>query len=176
MNNKKHKINKKFQKGMGLVEVIVALGITVLSITALVSLSISTLRTSLNSKLLLEGSKIANREIELVRAYRDGGETLDGQYIPRSWSSFVNSVRDCTLETPCYIGSSGPLLGVGSQNLGTAEEVTWYFIVTDPDTSAPIIENYFPTVVRISVSVNWAVGNQDKAAYIYTDLSNWRAR
>ena len=94
---KKHKDNrilknKKAQKGFALVEVIAALGVSALVITALISLSISTLRTSLDSELLLEGTKIANREVELVRAYRDGYESED---TPRSWENFISAIQNC---------------------------------------------------------------------------------
>lgn len=65
---KKYKPN---QEGIGLVETIVALGLGVVVLTALVSLSVFTLRTSTRGKLMLEGSKRANEQLELVRAYRD---------------------------------------------------------------------------------------------------------
>jgi hypothetical protein len=161
----------KYQKGIALVEVIAALGIAVVAITALVSLSIATLRTSLDSKLLLEGTKIANREIELVRAYRDGN----------SWEDFIIGIGDCDNEdVGCHVDYSSPLLTItsGSDVLGSGvEAVTRKFVATDSNggmidpTVTPL-----PDVVRISVSVNWFIGDQQKGSYIYTDLSNWRSQ
>lgn len=170
------KTNKKSQKGFALVEVIAALGVSALVITALISLSISTLRTSLDSKLLLEGTKIANRQIELVRAYRDG--YIDSE-TPRSWEIFIDDLRNCTemdSETSsCYMDEDGNFsTGLGRKGSG-AEEIIYQFIMTNPDGTV-IDPADIPSVVRISVSVTWQVGDQEKGSYIYTDLSNWRGR
>ena len=172
----KMKIGKdkiKNQKGIALVEVIAALGVSAIAITALVSLSISTLRTSLNSKLLLEGTKIANREIELVRAFRDG-EVPEGG--PRSWESFINAVKGCVALNPCYINDSDISVVPGSKyrDEDTPEEIKWSFVVSDPVNNDSVEET--DNIVRVSVSVNWTVGDQIKGAYVYTDLSNWRGR
>jgi Tfp pilus assembly protein PilV len=176
-DNKKILKDKKSQKGFALVEVVVALGVSALVITALVSLSISTLRTSLDSKLLLEGTKIANRQIELVRAYRDG--YIDAN-TPRSWEAFIDDLHDCEAFNTgylfsCHMGEDGSVNhDVGKKGSG-AEEITYQFIMTNPD-GTPIDQTSIPPVVRISVSVTWKVGDQEKGSYIYTDLSNWRGR
>ena len=145
------------EKGIALVEVIAALGIAVIVITSLVSLSISTMRSSLKGKLLLEGSKIANREIELVRAFRDNSVTWEAP-------GFL-SILSCT-SSPCYMNVDGSGITSGSAVDGSGTEaITRYFTVTN---SADI--------VRVSVSVTWKVGNDTHGAYIQTDLSNWRGR
>ena len=176
-NIKKNNENKKFQKGFALVEVIAALGISALVITALISLSISTLRTSLDSKLLLEGTKIANRQVELVRAYRDGDDATTGE--ARSWESFIDDLRNCRVlgeeSSTCHMGDDGSVSGNTGKKGSGAEEVIYQFIMTNQDGTA-IDSCVYPGVVRISVSVTWKVGDKDKGSYIYTDLSNWRGR
>jgi Tfp pilus assembly protein PilV len=149
----------KNEKGIALVEVIAALGIAVIVITSLVSLSISTMRASLKSKLLLEGSKIANREIELVRAFRDNSAT---------WSDFL-TVLACTSLNPCSMKTdgSGIISGRTIENPGTTEALTRSFTATDPSSNG---------IIRISVSVTWNVGNDAHGAYLQTDLTNWRGR
>ena len=162
------KVKTNSQKGFTLVEVVAALGISALVITALISLSISTLRISLDSKLLLEGTKIANREAELIRAYRDR--------IDVNWEGFIDHVRACTPTNPCHIGTSGaPDNGKGSQGTG-AEKVEWFFTVTSVDNGEQIPPGNYPSIVRISVSATWKVGDEQKGSYIYTDLSNWRMK
>ncbi|MBU0534758.1 hypothetical protein KKC62_01085 [Patescibacteria group bacterium] len=153
----KHMYKNTKEKGIALVEVIAALGIAVIVITSLVSLSISTMRSSLKSKLLLEGSKIANREIELVRAFRDNSATWEDP-------GFL-SILSCT-SSPCYMKVDGSGIASGSAVDGSGTEaITRYFTVTN---SADI--------VRVSVSVTWKVGNDTHGAYVKTDLSNWRGR
>ena len=165
---------KKTQKGFALVEVIAALGVSALVITALISLSISTLRTSLDSELLLEGTKIANREVELVRAYRDGYVSED---TPRSWVDFVTAVENCYGTTPCSMGIGGTDIIPNPSSEGTgAKQVTRSFVATQTNGDSLAGVSPQPSVVRISVSVTWAVGDQQKGSYIYTDLSNWRGR
>ncbi len=165
---------KKTQKGFALVEVIAALGVSALVITALISLSISTLRTSLDSELLLEGTKIANREVELVRAYRDGYVSED---TPRSWETFINTVQNCYDTTPCSMGIGGTEIISTPSSEGTgAKQVTRSFVATQTNGDSLAGVSPQPSVVRISVSVTWTVGDQQKGSYIYTDLSNWRGR
>lgn len=166
--------NKKFQKGFALVEVIAALGVSALVITALISLSISTLRTSLDSELLLEGTKIANREVELVRAYRDGYESED---TPRSWENFISAIQNCYTNSSCSMdtGGTGIIPTPSSEGTG-AKQVTRSFVATQTNGDSLVGVSPQPSVVRISVSVTWTVGDQQKGSYIYTDLSNWRGR
>lgn len=157
-------MNKKFknQSGIGLIEVIAAFGITLIVLTALVSMSVFTLRSSLQSKLLLQGSKLANEELEMARAMRD----------TTTWESFRTSMEACTVK--CSIYSSGSAFTV-SQNeevfsLGTAEETHRYFKISNPNGALDGTEN----LLRVSVNVSWTLGGQAKNVYIYTDLSNWR--
>ncbi len=167
------KINKKrinFESGIALVETIAALGVAVVVITALVSLSISTLRTSLNSKLLLEGSDKANKEIELVRAYRDS---------VISWDVFINggtgfnAIKNCTPLNPCSMDSIPSVIShETTENSGKPDQITRSFTATNPTTGADILDT--DQIVRISVSVTWTVGDENKGAYLYTDLTNWR--
>ena len=160
-----YKKKLKYQSGIALVEVIASLGIAVLAITALVSLSISTLRTSLESKLLLEGSKVANKQMELVRAYRDS----------RSWEEFIIGVEVCDGDPYQSCNLVGSTLSGGSAASGTGSEVV-YFQFTATDTSGAPISDPPPDVVRISVSTKWLIGDKVNGAYVYSDLSNWRLK
>lgn len=171
----------KDEKGMGLVETIAALGIAIMVITALVSLAIFTLRTSQNSKFLLQGSKLANEGVERVRAYRES----------MVWGTFVNNLRECDdgLTDRCSViwnGSSYVFSSTSPSNVevisydatSTLEDVTRSFRAFDPaddptGTAANTISGT-EDLIRLEVVVSWAIGGQTKTARIYTDMSNWR--
>lgn len=146
----------KKQKGIGLVEVIVALGIAVVVITSLVSLAVFTVRTSTQSSLQLEGTNYANKEVELLRAYRDS----------LVWETFKGAVRGCT---QCSIQSGGGLLSISTtpavENAGSPSQLTHSFSATVDDDS---------DVVHISVVASWNVGDQVKTTSVYTSLTDWQ--
>jgi hypothetical protein len=156
---------RDLKKGFGLLEVIAGLGIATVVITALVSLSIFTLRSSLRSKLLLEGTKIANRELELVRAYRDA--SAGGV---RTWEEFSTAVGLCSPpDSSCYmtLDGSGPIVGSFTESEGTPEAITRSF-------TAESLED--GDVIRISVEILWKDGASNRYSHLYTDLTNWQQR
>jgi Tfp pilus assembly protein PilV len=159
-------IKQNMQSGMGLIEVIAALSVAVIIITALVSLAIFTLRSSLQSRLLLQSSKLTSEELERARAFRD---------VAASWNTnFLTPLRTSCVNSNCYFDNS-LTLRTGSEiiNPNTPSQITRYFRVSDPtDGTIDGSEN----LIRVSVTVSWTVGNQTKYAHSYTDLSNWRGR
>lgn len=162
------------QKGIGLVEVIAALGIGIIVITALVSLTVFTLRASTRGKLLIEGSKLANEQLELVRAYRDSGRPWEN-----TGDGFVNNVMGCTAAAMCYAEVDGSNVikiftsGVKTLNVGTPNELTYGFYTSDSVNGGNA--TIASTIVRISVEVSWSDGDQTRYSYIYSDVSNWRS-
>ncbi len=161
------KIKLNNESGIGIVEVIAALGVSVVVLTSLVALSIFSLRSSLHSKLQLEGTKFANRELELVRAFRD---------TPPEWENgtdgFLDQVMGCTAASPCHMLFTGGLtVGSGSTTEGNgAETITRQFTASRTDGTQ--LQSGDETV-RISVTVSWEVGTDTKYARLYTDLTNW---
>lgn len=158
------------KKGIGLVEVIASFGITIVVLTSLVSLALYTMRSSLNSKLMLEGTKIANREIELVRAYRDSPT--------RTWSAFLSglSTAQCSCASlpcinRCHMTNTNPVTVVNGTTTESidGQTVTRYFYVT-PDTASS------PNIVRVYVTTSWVVGPRTNSTHIYTDLTNWQSK
>ena len=152
----------KLEKGIGLVEVIAALGVAVVVITALVSLAIFTLRSSLQSKLLLEATKQANRELELVRAFRDRND----------WATFRSSIDDCYGLNPCSMNNTGTTVNSAENITGTGlKTITRYFVASDVDGSQLSSTDQ---QARIAVTVYWDVGGEEQTTHVYTDLTNWR--
>lgn len=160
------KITKQF--GIGLVEVIAALGLSIIVLTSLISLSLFTVRSSLQSKLMLEGTKLANREIELVRALRDSSDEWEN-----GSNGFLNEVMVCIAGSPCYMNAATLSVISGSNviNAGTPEELEIFFIAYDPNDETDL--EITDEEVRVAVTVRWTVGGEDKYARLYTDLTNW---
>ena len=154
------------EKGIALVEVILALGVSIIVITSLVSLSLYTLRASLQSKLLLQATNLSKEELERIRAYRD---------LAAVWTTnFLTPLTPCATSN-CYIDDSLVLHTSQSdvKNPSTPLQLTRYFRISDPiDGTINGNEN----LIRVSVTVNWKVGTQDKNVFIYSDFSNWRGR
>lgn len=156
-------INKLNQKGIGLVEVIAALGLTIMTITALVSLALYTMRSSLQSKLTLEGSKMATREVELVRAYRDRSAT---------WADFTTGLTSATCVVnpgsgSCHMDNTSltPLSGTGTETVDN-QTVTRRFTAD--------IDGADPNIVYITVTVSWSISGRTHQTNLYTYLTNWR--
>ncbi len=154
-------INKN-ERGIGLVEMILALGVAIIVITAMVSLSVYTLRSSTQGEILFEASKYANEYLERVRLRRDQSA---------SWAAFRTAVSSCG--TSCTIQDTGAITPGTDPITGTTPPVTRYFRATKVDGTAI---DATTTVVRISVDVSWSLGGVAKHTYVYTDLSNWRKK
>lgn len=177
------------QKGIGLIEVIAALGIATIVITALVSMAIFTLRSSLESKLLLESTKQANVEIELIRALRDKSAFWDD---PDGLDGFWDEISTCqytppaTLPTgydPCVDITSTLRCRINTSPILSAENAVKLYppsaTATDPDKievffvvkslDAPANQN-----IRASVYACWNVSGNIKSTSVHTDFTNWQ--
>lgn len=150
--------NIRNEKGIGLIETLLALGVGIIVITSMVSLAVYTVRASLQSQLRLEGAQKASQEIELVRAFRDSTD----------WDTFIARMDSENCFTgSCYMDST-PISLSGEQTIGSgAKAITKYFTLQD-------LSGGDRTLIRVSVTVTWQIGSETKYAHNYTELSNWR--
>ncbi len=154
-------IKKINQNGIGLVETILALGISVVVITALVSLAVYTLRSSQESKFLLEGSKLAAEQIELIRVVKDK-QTF--------WDDYKTLLAICLgSSAKCHVNTNNDGFDAGEEELGVSNlsKVTRYFYFVYPNSPD---EN----IIRVTSVVTWEVGPNTKSTTIVTDISNWK--
>lgn len=164
------RVERKKQQGIGLIETLAAVGIALIVITSLVSLAVFTLRTSLQSKLSLLGTKRANQQLELVRAFRDENAG--------DWESVLGGLMNCHPSAvgakKCYMaGTVVEKSDTGFvENPAQPDELTTYFYASDASDGGALVDG--DEVIKISVTVEWKVGASDKAAYNYTYISNWR--
>lgn len=147
------------QSGIGLVETLLAIGVAIIVITSMVSLALFTLRASLTNKLALAGTQRANQEIEQVRAYRDSN----------AWNDFLSGVNggtgpDC-FGLDCHMENGVPAPDIKTEGSGNTA-LNRSFRLTDVNGDSSLI--------GVSVTVSWQIGQDNKATHNYTEFSNWR--
>lgn len=152
------------QKGIGLVEVIAALAITLVTITSLVSLALFSMRTSLQSKLTLEGSKMASREMELVRAYRDRSAT---------WADFStgltsNGCSGAGVMCHMLVDTVQPASNMIEETVDNQVVSRGFNATIDPNGTGD------SDVVYVTVTVSWEIAGRTHTTHLYTYLTNWR--
>lgn len=170
------KTKNKNEQGIGLIEVIAALGLALVVLTSLLSLSIFTLRASFKSKIKLKSSSIANQQIELVRARRDTSGSWDNFIVGEGLNAGMD---DCTAVSTCHIAVTVSDFTVSNSGTGIAsganssdpEYIGYYFTAKNLSGGTPTITD---DVVRITVIVEWNDGGTLKQNQIVTDLSRWK--
>lgn len=149
----------KNQKGISLVEAVFAIGISVIMIVALISLSTFTVRTLATSRTQLEAVKSANALTESVRILRDTCS---------DWSTFTSKISSCSssfceVKTPDCSSSNS----VGVVDISNPTDPKCGFKFTYPEATDT-------TYVQVNVTCNWSVGATKKTLNISTIFSNWR--
>ncbi len=169
MKNKKYlgfikKINN--QKGIGLVETLIAISLAVVVVTSLISLAVYALRNSRQASYTAQATQIAQNQLELLRAYRDS----------HTWAQFTGLSCTATVSATCATAPTGgcsyPLGGTpdpsSAPTAGAKTDVS-------PFTYTSFITNTSGTY-RAGVAVFWSVGGKNQCIYNYTDFTNWRGR
>jgi type II secretory pathway pseudopilin PulG len=166
--------SNKNEEGIGLVEVIVSLGIALVVVTAMISLSVFTLRTSTQSELLMESTRMANQQLERVRAARDVYSNVS------SWGDFYNELvgsncsETCSEEDArpaCYIDDSYTPQADSTPPTNSDNSITTCFFVEEVDDGTGGTDNKRLDVTAVST---WEIGGERKYTHSYTRLSNWQ--
>lgn len=161
---------KNSQSGLGLVEVLLAFGISIIIITAIVSLSTFVLRTSSSSSRMMQGTRLMSRELEIVRATRDKYVNQAGL----SWETFMNEISPCkAINNGTVCGSLACTINIQTlevtHTVGVSDNITYCF------GSRPVVvggQTATDKVDIISVAT-WTVGGQRKYVHGYTRLAKW---
>lgn len=160
----KQKPNSSGEQGQSLVELIVAVGLIVTAITALLSLSVISLRGTSFGVSKSRAIKWAGEEIELVRAYRDS----------LTWSAFASGATSgvsncggpaCTLG--CHIGSAVSRVS-GAEALGDGFSRCF---VAEPFDGNPFGSS---DKIKITAKVTWADQKGEQEVTLISVFTNWR--
>lgn len=164
------KLTKKIRKAMGLIEVLIAVTVSVIALTAMVSMVVTALRSSLQSRMYLEATKLASQQLERVRAYRDS----------KSWAEFTSELSGCYAPSSTDIGNTCHLLANLGRNNGIFDGtavggtgISYYFYITDLN-GDQISSSSPPSNVRVTAIAFWDGGA--KQTTMITDLSNWQGK
>jgi type II secretory pathway pseudopilin PulG len=169
---------RKKERGFGLVEVMLAFGVSVIIITALVSLATFVLKSATTSSRMMQGTRLVNREIETIRAVRDLYKTDENL----SWIDFYNAVN--SLSTPCRAISGTSVCPANSCHVELDNESMGYILPNSEDfddisvcfgsrivESSPGVTD--PSKIDIIAIATWTIGEQQKYVHNYTRLADW---
>lgn len=168
-------------KGQGLVETILAVAVSVIVVTSLVSLAVFALRNSRQASYATSATQIAQTQIELIRAYRDYNSPTSSI----TWADFTGLIATCDFSRINPNNTDGRCFvkqGDTSANFP--------IILTGHDISKQPFTAYFGLAcvsglgtcnstggtVRAYVFVTWNVGGKSQSIYNVTDFTNWRLK
>jgi len=166
MRNPKSKIQmakRRFESGQSLVEVIVAVGLILTAVVALLTLATSSMKSSGFGAAKARATKLANEEMELVRAYRD----------EFGWSVFSSATGVPTCldpAAPCHI-EVNPITSVMTMRSGNDVAVLPFarsFVVVPPGVAVD------QSTYTIAVRVTWTDQSGDHTVEISSVLADWQ--
>lgn len=144
-------------KGIGLVETLLAVVFAVSLIVSLVTLANFNIRTALINTETQRSISSANQLIELLRSKKD-----------TNFSNFYNFVAGSCVNNFCFVDSSSGDITVGNPTpLNGGNPVSVFKVelsTTDPEE------------IKINIITKWKISNKDFSSPISTVFTNWRSR
>ncbi|MFA5776403.1 MAG: hypothetical protein WC988_02520 [Patescibacteria group bacterium] len=144
-------------RGYALIEILLAFGVSVVVILAMVSLAAVTVKAATTNKAYAEAGKTAQSQAERLKLLRDTS----------TWSTFVATMYNNCKGSYCHIDSSGAAQS-GSSSVGTGPSVVTYYFTTD-------VASLDAKEFKYTVGADWNVSNVAKSYKIEGLLSDWRS-
>lgn len=145
----------KSNKGVTIIETVVALGLTSVLLTALMAMVITAINASDLSKARTIATNYANEGLEIARTQRDATD----------WTTFVanyNSGAGSAICSTCYVTAAGVLTGA----VGSAASIAPYTrVVTFSDGGSGR--------VTVDVKVTWKYHSQTETVELVSYLTDW---
>lgn len=142
-------------KGYALIEILLAFGISVIIIVAMVSLAIVTVRAATTNRAYAEAGKVAQSQAERLKLKRD----------TTTWSGFLSLMQGCS--GLCNINSAGSVASGAAVTVPTGPSDVHYYFTTSVD---PTFKEVTYTVVA-----NWYISDVLKTYRIEGLLSDWQS-
>lgn len=153
---------KKNNSGQSLFEVIIALGLVAMIITAVVGLATSTVRNSTFSKDNSVVTKYAQEAIEWIRQQRD----------TEDWATFVTHTTRVHLGTLSWTVTNDTVSGT-SYSRTVAFTCERYDVVSGTKTTL-VCPDTTTNSVGVKVTVTWADGQGVHSVSVPTTLTSWK--
>lgn len=165
-------MDTKSQRGQSLVEIVVAVGLIFTAVVSLLALATSSMKSAGLGVTKVRATKLANKEMELIRAYRD---SMD-------WTTFWYEI---TNYYSCWEGEGGNNCFVGFTDPTSSDlSLTLYGVI---DTSSPPFTQYFNVIdvsempggvseenkLRVIVHVEWSDQSGNHDGGINSILADW---
>jgi len=157
ITNFKLQISNKKECGQSLVEIIVAVGLIFTAVVALLGLATLSMKGSGFGLRKAQATKLANEEMEFLRAYRDD----------HGWGTLCSTVEGDCEGSNCYATPGN--ITVGDVDDSNSPFIR-YFRARNVNCSGDPNQ---PDVLRLDVYVEWSAHGEDKTVKISSELSNW---
>jgi len=155
LNKLKTQNSKVKEVGQSLVEAMIALGVAVIVIVALINLSLVSLRSSTIARNQLTAKNLANQGLEMVRALRD-----------QDWANLPSNDGSTTY----YLNSDKTAL-ITTQEEKIAKEATANFFTRKIFVKDDVAD---PDKKQVTCELDWSDSSGAKQVSVSTYLTNWR--
>lgn len=155
----------KFQKGFGLIEILVVIFLVVVGMASLLGFTTLSLKISSLNKQTAQANSLAMETIEAVRNFRDGTDwSVDGL-------GFLNIDTNYHLQQTLDIPSKWQFV-TGEESInGFTRKVVLGQVLRDPASdNIATSGDVDPKTKKVTVTVSWA----DKNVELITYLTNWK--
>lgn len=146
----------KSNKGVTIIESIVAIGILAIILTALIAMVVTAVNTSTLSKSRTEATNYANEGAETARSIRDNTTWAD------FWSKYVGS--GATICSNCEVTAAGDLATAGKVITPYTRKVVF------TDASAGGAQDK----VQVDITVTWNNRGKTEKVELQSYLTDWR--
>lgn len=158
--------NQSYNKGVSLIEILVALAILAIVFATLFSLTSFSLRMIVSAKQTIQANYLAQETIEAVKNFRDGTIwDLDG----------LGKLATSTDYFPLATSSKWQMVQGIEEISGFTRKVVFQDVKRDSNFN--IVEtggNYDPNTKKVIVTVSWQEKGRERQIQIMTYLTNWR--
>jgi|GEM_PF-7010174 type II secretory pathway pseudopilin PulG len=146
-------------RGQTLIETVIALAVVLILVSALLSLSVTSIRSATLSRNKTAASQLAYQQSDLIRNLRDSS-TLYAW----NWTNFTSAFTSANCSSSCYVNGTTFSSGTTSSTIGSTNFTIW---VNGGIVASPASLNY-------TVNVNWVDTMGSHSERISSILTPWK--